>query len=62
MHGKIAEGQVTLGRYHSIVDHLVNLRIITKECHNNKIDLFCGFVEFRKSFDIIPIIRVTVTR
>lgn len=38
--------------YHFIVDHLVMLKIITEECHNNKSNLLCCF--FRKSFDTIP--------
>ena len=30
------------------------LGIIIEECHNNKSDLFCCFVDFRKSFDTMP--------
>jgi hypothetical protein len=41
-------------RYHSTMDHLVTLRIIAEECHNNKTDLLCCLVEFRKYFDIVP--------
>ncbi|MCY6525141.1 hypothetical protein, partial [Actinobacillus pleuropneumoniae] len=36
------------------IDHLVTLRIIAKDCHNSKADLFCCFAEFRKDFDIFP--------
>ena len=36
------------------MNHLVTLRIIAKKCHNNKYDLFCCFVDFRKYFDIVP--------
>jgi hypothetical protein len=28
--------------------------IIAEEFHNTKTDLFCCFVEFRKSFDMVP--------
>jgi hypothetical protein len=41
-------------RYHSIVDHLVTFRIIAEEFHNTKTNLFCCFVDFRKSFDMVP--------
>ena len=36
------------------MDHLVMLRIIVEECHNDKSNLFCCFVEFRKAFDTVP--------
>jgi hypothetical protein len=36
------------------VDHLVTLRIIAEECHNNKTNLLCCSVDFRKAFDTIP--------
>ena len=35
-------------------DHLVTLRIIVEECRNDKFNLFCFFVDFRKDFDMIP--------
>jgi len=54
IHGKSAKGQVEHMRYHSILDHLVTLRIIAEEYHNNKIDMFYCFFYFRKTFDIIP--------
>jgi hypothetical protein len=41
--------------YHSIVDHLVTVRIIAKEYCNNKTNILCCFVDFRKACDIIPI-------
>ena len=34
------------------MDHLVTLRIIVEECHNDKANIFC--VEFRKGFDMVP--------
>jgi hypothetical protein len=36
------------------VDHIVTFRIIAEEFHNTKINLFCCFVDFRKSFDMVP--------
>jgi hypothetical protein len=40
-------------RYHSIVDHLVTLKIIMEECRNNKTNLLCYFVDFRKDFNTV---------
>ena len=54
MEGKRAKGQVGFRRNHSTTDHLVTLRFIAVECRNNKFDLFCCFVDFRKAFDIVP--------
>lgn len=45
--------QVGFRRYHSTTNHLVTLKMIEKECHNNKIDLLRGFIDFRKYFDTI---------
>ena len=36
------------------MDHLLTLRIIAKQCGNNKSDLFWCFVDFTKAFDIVP--------
>ena len=36
------------------MDHLVMLRIIVEECRNDKSNLFCCFVDFRKAFDTVP--------
>jgi hypothetical protein len=36
------------------VDHLVTFRIISKEFHNTKTNIFCCFVDFRKVFDTVP--------
>ena len=30
------------------------IRIIAEACRNNKSDLLCCFVDFRKDFDILP--------
>ena len=54
MEGKWAKGQVGFRRNHSTTDHLVMLSIIAKECHNNKSDLFCCLMDFKKDFDIMP--------
>ena len=53
-HGKRVKGQARIRRYHSIVDHLVTLRIIVEECHNHKTNIFYCFSDFRKTFDTIP--------
>jgi hypothetical protein len=36
------------------VENLVTLRIIAKECRNNKTNLMCCFVDFRKYLDTVP--------
>ena len=41
-------------RNHSTMDHLVTVRIIADEYRNNKSDIFCCFVDFRKAFDTVP--------
>ena len=52
--GKQAKGQVGFRRQQSTTDHLITLRIIVKECHNDKSNLFCCFVDFRKAFNMVP--------
>ena len=51
--GKITKEKGSFGRYYSSIDYLINLRIILEECCNNKLNLLCCFVDFRKSFDTI---------
>lgn len=51
MEGKWNKRKACFRRNHSTMNHLITLRIIAKECHNNKYDLFCCFVDFRKTFD-----------
>ena len=51
---KRAKGQAGFRKNHSTTDHLLTLSIIAEECCNNKSDLFCCFVDFRKSFDTMP--------
>ena len=48
---KRVKDKVVFMIYHSIVDHLVTLRPIVMECHNNKTNILCCFVEFRKTLD-----------
>ena len=43
IHGKRDQGQVGIKSYHSTVDYLVTLRSITKECHNNRINIPVAF-------------------
>jgi len=38
--GKIAKDQDEFKRHHSTIDHLVTLKIIAEECHNNNTGLF----------------------
>ena len=52
--GKRDKGQAGFRSEHSTMDHLVTLRIIVEKCRNDKSNLFCCFVEFRKSFDTVP--------
>ena len=54
MEGKRAKGQANFRRNHSTTDHLVTLRIIVEEWCNNKSELFCFLVDFRKYFDTLP--------
>jgi len=52
--GKQAKGQGGFRRKNSVRDHLITLRIIVEECCNDKSNLFCCFVDFRKAFDMVP--------
>ena len=54
MEGKRAKVQGSFRRIHSIVNHLITLKIIAKKCGNNKTNLFCSFVDVRKYFDMVP--------
>ena len=54
MEGKRAKGQAGFRKNHSTTDHLITLRIIAKKCRNNKSNMFCCFVDFRKAFDTVP--------
>jgi hypothetical protein len=53
-HDKRAKGHDRFRRYHSTVDHLFTFRIIAEELRKTKTNIFCFFVHFRKSFDIVP--------
>ena len=52
--GKQAKGQARFKRHQSTTDQLVMLRIIAEECCNDKSNLFCCFVDFRKAFNTVP--------
>ena len=52
--GKRARGKAGFRRKHSTMNHLVTLRIIVEECHNDKSNLFCFFAYLRKAFDTVP--------
>ena len=54
MEGKWVKGQTGFRRHHSTIEHIVTLGITAEECRNNKFDLFCCFVDFRKAFDTVP--------
>ena len=54
MEGNRDKGQAGFRMNYSTMDHLVMLRIIAEEFCNNKFDLLCCFVYFRKSFDTMP--------
>ena len=49
-----AKGQADFRRKHSTMDRLFMLRTIVEECRDDKSNVFCFFVDFRKSFDIVP--------
>lgn len=52
--GKQAKGQACFRKQHSTTDHLVMLKIIVEECRNDKSNLLCCFVDFRKVFNTVP--------
>ena len=52
--GKRDKGQAGFRSQHSTTDHLVTLSIIVEECRNDKSNLFCCFVNFRKAFYMVP--------
>jgi len=52
--GHQAKGHAGFRRHHSTTNHLITLRIIAEECRNNKSNIFCCFVDFRKAFDTVP--------
>lgn len=52
--GKRAKGQASFRMHHSTIEHLITLRVIAEECRNNKSNMFCCFVDFKKAFDTVP--------
>ena len=51
---KRALGQVGFRPKHSIVDHLVTLRVIMEESWLQGKTIYCCFVNFKKAFDSVP--------
>ena len=49
---KKVKGHAVVIRYHSAMDHLVRPRTIVEKCCNNKINLMCCFVEFKRTFNV----------
>ena len=49
--GRHAKFQAGFRIQQSTTDHLITLRIIVEECRNDKSNLFCLFVVFRKAFN-----------
>jgi hypothetical protein len=60
-HEKRSIGQVGFRGNHSTVDHLVMFRIIAEEVFNDKTNLLCCFIDFRKYFDIVSSLYEKVT-
>jgi hypothetical protein len=54
IHGKRVKGQARFRRDHSIVGHFFTFRIIAEEFRNTKANILCCFVDFRKTFDMVP--------
>ena len=50
---KCAKGQASCTPKHSIVNHGITLRHIIERAWDKKEKIFCFFVDFRKSFDIV---------
>jgi hypothetical protein len=48
------KGEIRFRSYHSIMDHIITLKIIVEEFHNNKTNLLCCFVDFKEVFHIDP--------
>jgi hypothetical protein len=49
-HSKRAKGNVKFKRYHSTGDHIFTFSIIAEEFLNTKTNIFCCFVDFKKTF------------
>lgn len=49
-----AKGQDNFRRKNSTIDHILTFHIIVEDCQNDKEYLFVFFVDFEKSFDIVP--------
>jgi hypothetical protein len=51
---KRAKGQAGFRPKHSTVDHCITLRHIIEKAWEEKEEVFCCFVDFRKAFDTVP--------
>ena len=51
---KCAKGQKGFTSKHSTVDHCITLRHIIEKFREKKEEVFCCFVDFRKTFDSVP--------
>ena len=51
---KRAKGQAGFRPKNSTIDHGINLRHIIEKVWEKKEVVFCWFVDFRKSFDMVP--------
>ncbi|XP_057859365.1 uncharacterized protein LOC131068202 [Cryptomeria japonica] len=55
--GKRVKGQACFRPKHSIVDHGITLRHLIEKGWEEKEEIFCCFVDFRKAFDMVPSIQ-----
>jgi hypothetical protein len=51
---KRAKGQAGFRPKHSTIDHCITLRHIIEKAWEEKEEVFCCFVDFRKAFDMVP--------
>ena len=54
INGKRAYGQVGFRKHHSTIDHLVTLQLLMEESRLKGKGLYCWFVDFKKTFDMVP--------
>ena len=51
---KCAKGQASCTPKHSTVNHGITLRHIIERAWDKKGEVFCFFIDFKKSFDTVP--------
>ena len=51
---KRARGQASFRLKHSTVDHGITLRHIVEKVWEDKEEVFCCFVDFKKAFETVP--------